>query len=189
MPYLPLKEDKKRDLHSLFGDERRRVAPGLMNDIDREWRMKYLKASQLTKRDMSYHLFDLWDNPAFRKDRLNIFRRIWNAPGDLIEKNITRPALGYEWGFVSRFFLSKSFLGLGFIWFCVYQHTFNGGDWTKLTGFRQMTSKPATMPNNPHYPNRDPRWERSQGSDYYDQGFKSHPASAHLKPSTPTSWD
>ena len=36
---------KKRDLFSLFGHERRRVAPGLFEDIDRQWRQKYLKAN------------------------------------------------------------------------------------------------------------------------------------------------
>ena len=66
---------KKRDLYSMFGDQRRRVAPGLYEEIDRQWRQKYLQANMWTKKDMSYHLFHLWDNPEFRKDRLNIFRR------------------------------------------------------------------------------------------------------------------
>ena len=36
---------KKRDLYSMFGDQRRRVAPGLYEEIDRQWRQKYLQAN------------------------------------------------------------------------------------------------------------------------------------------------
>ena len=36
---------KPRDLYGLFGDQTRRVAPGLFNDTDRAWRSKYQQAN------------------------------------------------------------------------------------------------------------------------------------------------
>ena len=56
-----------------------RVAPGLFTDIDREWRKRWLKAQELTPREKAYHFFYLWDNPEFRKARLNPLRRIWQV--------------------------------------------------------------------------------------------------------------
>ena len=56
-----------------------RVAPGLFTDIDREWRKRWLKAQELTPREKAYHFFYLWDNPEFRKARLNPLRRIWQG--------------------------------------------------------------------------------------------------------------
>ena len=56
-----------------------RVAPGLFTDIDREWRKKWLKAQELSPREKAYHFFYLWDNPEFRKARLNPLRRIWQV--------------------------------------------------------------------------------------------------------------
>ena len=68
-----------RSAEGLFGDVRQRVAPGLFRDADREWRAKWLKAQELTPREKAFHFFYLWDNPEFRKARLNPLRRIWQV--------------------------------------------------------------------------------------------------------------
>ena len=179
---------KKRDLYSLFGDQRRRVAPGLYEDIDRQWRQKYLQANTWTKKDMSYHLFHLWDNPEFRKDRLNIFRRIWQAPGEAFEHAL-RPVLGMEHAFVTKWVTSKLLWSTAFVWLATYQYLYNRGDWTKQTGFRSQTSKRMTVPEDASFPLPNPDLERAGPSDYYDMGFKKHPAASELKPSLPLKWD
>ena len=48
--------------------------------FDREWRKKWLKAQELTAREKAYHFFYHWENPDFRKARLNPLRRIWQVP-------------------------------------------------------------------------------------------------------------
>lgn len=177
----------RRDLQGLFGDTRRRVAPGLYNDMDRAWRQKYLQTNMWTKKDMSYHFFHLWDNQDYRKARLNVFRRVWQAPGEAFERAL-RPKLGMEYALLTKIAVSKSMWGVAFAWFCAYQYMYNRGDWTKQGGFRSITSKPMTSPNMESFPLANPEFERHDVSDYYDQGFKKHAASAYLKSSTPLKW-
>ena len=38
-----------------------------------------MKAQELTAREKAYHFFYHWDNPDFRKARLNPLRRIWQV--------------------------------------------------------------------------------------------------------------
>ena len=52
-----------------------------------------------------------------------------------------------------------------------------------MGGWKAHISKPATMPYNPNYPKKDPKWERQGGADYCDFGFKK--GGALLQPSTP----
>ena len=45
------------------------------------------------------------------------------------------------------------------------------GDWTRNGGWKYKMSKPATMPYEESYPKKNPKWERTQASDYYDNEF------------------
>merc|ERR1719209_1355743 len=124
--------------------------------------MKWLKAQELTNREKAFHFYYLWDNPDFRKARLNPLRRLWQAPGDALERAL-RPAMGLQPAFITKWFVGKS------LW-------------------KTKTSKPMTMPDNPNYPKKDPKFERNEPHKYYDQGF-SKAAHLNLKTSTPTTWD
>ena len=57
-----------------------------------------MKSFELSNREKAYHFFYLWDNPEFRKARLNPIRRMWQAPGEAFERAL-RPALGLRWAF------------------------------------------------------------------------------------------
>jgi len=175
------------DSSGLFADKRQRVAPGLFNDMDRAYRAKFLKAQHLSARDQAYHLFYLWDNPEFRKARLNPLRRVWQAPGEAFERAL-RPAFGLKNAFLTKWCLSKSLWSLAAVWFGSYYFLYSKGDWTRSGGMRAFTSKPMTSPNNPHFPKPDPTLERHEPSDYYNLGFKESPTAAQLKPSLPTTW-
>eukprot|EP00088_Acartia_fossae_P032283 TRINITY_DN33064_c0_g1_i1.p1 TRINITY_DN33064_c0_g1~~TRINITY_DN33064_c0_g1_i1.p1 ORF type:complete len:202 (-),score=34.33 TRINITY_DN33064_c0_g1_i1:377-952(-) len=178
---------KGRDLNSLFADQRRRVAPGLFNDMDREYRKKFLKANTWTKRDMSYHFFYLWDNPDYRKERLNPLRRIWQAPGEAFERAL-RPALGLHYAFITKTLLSKFMWGLGFAWYASYYFMYTSNDWTRQGGWTLLTSKPPTMPDNPSYPTPDPKWQRDKDNEYYSRNFNNFPRVNEIKPSIPVKW-
>lgn len=140
-----------------------------------------------TKKDMSYHFFYLWDNPDYRKARLNVFRRVWQAPGEAFERSL-RPALGMEWAFMTKMLVSKAMWGLAISWFCMYQYMYNRGDWTKQGGFRMIHSKRMTAPTDASFPLPNPDLERNGASEYYDMGFKGHSASNYLKSSVPLRW-
>ena len=73
---------------------------------------------------MSYHLFHLWENKDFRKDRLNVLRRVWQAPGEVLERSL-RPMLGMEMAFLTKSFICKSAWGVAFTWFVAYQYMYN----------------------------------------------------------------
>merc|ERR1712013_117520 len=134
---------------------RQRVAPGLFTDIDREWRQKWLKAQQLTKREKAFHFYYIWDNPDFRKARLNPLRRLWQAPGDAFERAL-RPAMGLQPAFITKWFVGKSLWAYGLVCAATYYAYYNSSDWTTKGGWKTKTSKPMTMPDNPHYPKKDP---------------------------------
>eukprot|EP00088_Acartia_fossae_P022129 TRINITY_DN23402_c0_g1_i1.p1 TRINITY_DN23402_c0_g1~~TRINITY_DN23402_c0_g1_i1.p1 ORF type:complete len:192 (+),score=46.80 TRINITY_DN23402_c0_g1_i1:30-605(+) len=178
---------KPMDIKGPFDDVRRRTSPGLYKDIDRAYRAKYLKMWQITPKDQTYHLFNLWDNPDFRKERLNILRRIWQAPGQMVEHAL-RPVLGMKKAYITRFMLGKAMWGLGAIWYGSYYFLYAKHDWTREGGWRIKESKPMTGPNNPHFPKPDPTLERSSPSDYFTNGFKQSEAAAKISPSTPVSW-
>ena len=74
---------------------------------------------ELSSREKAYHFFYLWDNPEFRKARLNPLRRVWNAPGDVIERAL-RPSLGLRWAFKTRWLLGKSIQASLFVWASAY---------------------------------------------------------------------
>ena len=176
-----------RDLQGMFGDTRRRVAPGLFNDLDREYRAKFLKASQLSARDQSYHLFYMWDNPEFRKVMLNPLRRLWTAPGEAVERAL-RPALGLKNAFVTKWYVGKVMWGLVAAWSISYYGLYIAEDWKTEGGWKIMRAKPMTGPNNPHFPKPDPKFERSAPGEYYSQDFNVDPQANGLKPSTPVTW-
>nr|ALS04051.1 lethal 35Di [Acartia pacifica] len=177
---------KTRDLGGVFIHERRRVAPGLFTDIDREYRAKFLKANHFTKRDMSYHLYHLWDNPDFRKFRLNPIRRVWQAPGEVLEHAL-RPHLGMEYAFLTRLSLTKSLMVLVGAWYSAYYFMYSSGEWSREGGLRTFMSKPITLPTNPSYPKKDPKWER-ETADYSSMGFNKDKVAAQLEPSAPLRW-
>ena len=45
------------------------------------------------------------------------------------------------------------------------------GDWTRNGGWKSKITKPATMPYEESYPKKNPKWERTEASQYYDNGF------------------
>ena len=176
-----------RDVQGMFGDTRKRVAPGLFTDIDREYRAKFLKASQLSARDQSYHLFHMWDNPDFRKVMLNPLRRLWNVPGEAFEKAL-RPAMGLKNAFVTRWLGGRMLFGLVATWYLSYYALYVGEDWKVAGGWKVLRAKPMTGPNNPNFPKPDPKYERTAPGDYFSQDFNVDPQAVGLKPSTPTTW-
>ena len=175
------------DLQGLFGDQRQRVAPGLFNDMDRAYRAKYLKMHEVTARDQAYHFFYLWDNPEFRKARLNPIRRLWQAPGEAFERAL-RPMMGLKYAFITKWMVSKGLWALGAVWATSYYMLYNSGTWQHQGGWKIHVSKPMTGPNNPHFPKPDPKFERHVASDYFDQSFKADAAAAAMKPSLPVTW-
>jgi len=165
-----------------FVDVRQRVAPGLFTEVDREWRAKWLKAQELSKREKAFHFYYLWDNPDFRKARLNPLRRVWQAPGEAFERAL-RPALGLQKAFMTKWFVGKSFWLMGTVWAIAYYASYNSADWTTKGGWKSHVSKTPTYPDNPHYPKKDPKYERNVPSAYYDYGFTK--CNLELKTSTP----
>merc|ERR1712025_651077 len=133
----------------------RRVAPGLFTDIDREWRKKWLKAQELTAREKAYHFFYHWDNPDFRKARLNPLRRIWQAPGEAVERAL-RPALGLKGAFMSKRFVGKAMWGMAAVWAMTYYGLYCSGDWTRQTGWKYHVSKPPACRDSRSSPRRIP---------------------------------
>jgi len=176
-----------RDLNSIWGHQNRRVTPGLFNDADRAYRAKFLKAQEMSVRDKSLHLFYLWDHPEFRKVRLNPLRRLWQAPGEALERAL-RPSLGLLRANMAKVALCKGLWVAGFIWAGSYYFMYSRGDWTRLGGWRVWTSKPMTGPNNPNFPLPDPAFERTKPGDYNDRNFSGDPVSKPLSPSTPLQW-
>jgi hypothetical protein len=168
------------DAEGPFRDVRQRVYPGLFNDTDRAWRAKFLGAQQLSKREKAMHFFYLYDNPDFRKARLNPLRRLWQAPGEAFERAL-RPAMGLRMAALAKFATGKSLWAIGTLWAVTYYAYYNSGDWSKHGGWRVHESKPPTMPDNPSYPKKDPRWEKAF-DDHNDLGFKV--GGAALMPST-----
>merc|ERR1719278_718871 len=130
-------------------------------------------------RERAMHMFYLYDNPDYRKARLNPLRRLWQAPGEAFER-VLRPALGLKHANTVKFMAGKALWGIGAVWAVTYYAYFNSGNWSKHGGWRVHTSKPSTMPDNPNYPKKDPRWEMKY-DDYNDLGFKA--GGAALMPS------
>ena len=75
---------------------------------------------------------------------------------------------------------------MGIVWYFAYYAKYNSGDWTTKGGWKVHTSKPATMPGNPNYPKKDPKWERNDPEKYNDQGFSK--LAVPLKTSTPLNY-
>merc|ERR1712083_788422 len=145
------------DAEGPFRDVRQRVYPGLFNDTDRAWRAKFLQGQQLSKREKAMHMFYLYDNPDYRKARLNPLRRLWQAPGEAFERAL-RPALGLKHANTVKFMAGKALWGIGAVWAVTYYAYFNSGNWSKHGG-----------------------WEK-QYDDHNDLGFKA--GGAALMPST-----
>ena len=79
--------------------------------------------------------------------------------------------------------LGKACWGILGVWAITYYTYYNSGDWTRKGGWKAHYSKPATMPENPHYPKKDPKWERGEAWMYNDQGFSKN--TERLSTSTP----
>ena len=151
----------------------------------RQWRAKWLKAQELSKREKAFHFYYLYDNPDYRKARLNPIRRAWMAPGDAFERAL-RPAMGLQKAFITKWFVGKGLWLMGAAWAVNYYGNYNAADWTTKGGWKMHTSKPMTMPENPNYPHKDPKWERNVPDTYNDKGFSL--AIQGLKTSTPTTY-
>nr|ALS04671.1 lethal 35Di [Pseudodiaptomus poplesia] len=175
---------RKMDTEGLFKDVRRRVAPGLFKDVDREFRHKWLKAQELTAKEKAYHFFYLWDNPEYRKARLNPIRRIWQAPGEAFERAL-RPALGLQHAFVTKWLLGKSMWAVVGLWATAYYGMHNSGDRTRTGGWKARVSKPMTTESSPSFPLPDPKWERGTPDKYNSQGFDKNSTAIDIKPSLP----
>merc|ERR1719458_1609922 len=72
---------------------------------------------------------------------------------------------------LAKFATGKSLWAIGTLWAVTYYAYYNSGDWSKHGGWRVHESKPPTMPDNPNYPKKDPRWEKGF-DDHNDLGFK-----------------
>ena len=166
---------------------RRRTAPGLMTDVDRAYRARYLQARQISPKDQSYHFFHLWDNPEFRKARLNPLRRLWQAPGEMFEHAL-RPMMGMRRAFVTKWLVGKALWGLGATWAVSYYFLYNRSDWTRAGGWKVISSKPMTGPNNPHFPKPDPKYIRSKPSDYASYEINRDPQAVGQSSSIPVTW-
>merc|ERR1719237_1104768 len=64
---------------------------------------------------------------------------------------------------LAKFATGKSLWAIGTLWAVTYYAYYNSGDWSKHGGWRVHESKPPTMPDNPSYPKKDPRWEPWSG--------------------------
>jgi hypothetical protein len=92
--------------------------------------------------------------------------------------------MGLQKAFMVRWLSTKSLWAVTAVWAVTYYAYFNSGDWsatdpalayplprTRHGGWKMHTSKPPTMPDNRHFPHKDPRWERNL-DEHNDQGFK-----------------
>merc|ERR1719322_703843 len=122
-----------------------------------------------------------WDNPDFRKARLNPLRRIWQAPGEAFERAL-RPTFGLKYAFMTKYFIGKGMWTLAAVWSMAYYGLYCSGDWTTMGGWKHKISKPATMPYEVSYPKKNPRWERGEPWMYGAQGFDKN--KVELKTST-----
>ena len=57
------------------------------------------------------------------------------------------------------------------ILFSLITGVYCSGDWTRNGGWKYKMSKPATMPYEESYPKKNPKWERTEASQYYDNDF------------------
>ena len=105
------------------------------------------------------------------------------APGDAFERAL-RPAMGLQKAFMTKWFIGKGMWLLAFSVSAAYYAQNNAGDWTTKGGWKAKSSKPSTMADNPHYPKKDPKWERNTPEKYFDQGFSKRVDG--IKSSTPT---
>merc|ERR1712223_1663499 len=137
------------DAEGPFRDVRQRVYPGLFNDTDRAWRSKFLEAQHLSKREKAFHMFYLYDNPDFRKARLNPLRRLWQAPGEAFERAL-RPAVGLKHVNTVKFLVGKALWGIGAAWAITYYAYYNSGSWAHHGGWKVHTSKPPTILKRTH---------------------------------------
>merc|ERR1712106_734400 len=169
----------------LFRNVRQRVAPGLFNDVDRQWRKRFMDTQKLSAKEKSMHFYYLWDNPDFIKARLNPLRRVWQAPGNALEHAL-RPFMGLQPAFVTRYSLGLFAKSSVAVWGIAYYCMFVGDDWKTIGGWKSKTSKPPTLPSDSNYPRRNPDYERSKPDHYFAQGgFYKDSVAAQLQPSTP----
>ena len=95
--------------------------------------------------------------------------------------------MGLQKAFLTKWFAGKSMWAMGICIAVSYYAQNNAGDWTTKGGWKAKTSKPPTMADNPHYPKKDPRFEKNTPEMYYDQGFSKRVVG--LKTSTPVTHD
>ena len=80
-----------------------------------------------------------------------------------------RPALGRRWAFISKWLVGKSMWAMAGIWAATYYGLYCAGDWKRQTGWKYHVSKPPTMPGQPGFPNKNPKYERGEAWMYNDQ--------------------
>ena len=80
-----------------------------------------------------------------------------------------RPALGLRWAFISKWFMGKSLWAVTGIWAMTYYGLYCAGDWQRQTGWKYHVSKPPSMPGDPEFPKKNPKYERGEAWMYNDQ--------------------
>ena len=80
-----------------------------------------------------------------------------------------RPALGLKGAFMSKWFVGKAMWGMAAVWAMTYYGLYCSGDWTRQTGWKYHVSKPPSMPGQPEFPKKNPKYERGEAWMYNDQ--------------------
>ena len=94
--------------------------------------------------------------------------RYCQAPGEAVERAL-RPAFGLRWAFISKWMVGKSMWAMAGIWAMTYYGLYCAGDWKRHTGWKYHVSKPPSMPGDPEFPKKNPKYERGEAWMYNDQ--------------------
>merc|ERR1712038_1346812 len=105
-------------------------------------------AQHLSKREKAFHMFYLYDNPDFRKARLNPLRRLWQAPGEAFERAL-RPAVGLKHANTVKFLVGKALWGIGAAWAITYYAYYNSEAGPTMEAGRCTLQSPQLCPTTP----------------------------------------
>ncbi|KAF5281469.1 hypothetical protein FQR65_LT14677 [Abscondita terminalis] len=108
-----------------------------MTEEERTWRMNWLK-DQVLSHNEPRHV------PEIYKAQYNIIRRLYRAPLDGMAIML-EPILGKRIHTI-RFFAGKMILGYVACLYGFYYMKYNPNDWTRLGGWRTLTSRTAVLP-------------------------------------------
>ena len=77
--------------------------------------------------------------------------------------------MGLRWAFISKWMVGKSMWAMAGIWAMTYYGLYCAGDWQRHTGWKYHVSKPPSMPGDPEFPKKNPKYERGEAWMYNDQ--------------------